>query len=151
MLIRLGLSEDKMIETLDYYHASEHLHDLEQYLPKEAQKATMPLLKEQLWKGDIPKMKEILSGILPDLDKTPLKPFSYFEKNQHRMKYDEFRKQKLPIGSGIVESGIRRVINLRFKCPSAFWNLENLEPLFYLRAAFLAGRWNVLMDNLTYY
>jgi hypothetical protein len=150
MLIRLGVSEDKMIETLDYYHASEHLHDLEQYLPKEAQKATMILLKEQLWKGDIPKMKEILSGILPDLDKIPLKPFFYFEKNQHRMKYDEFRKQKLPIGSGIVESGIRRVINLRFKCPSAFWNLENLEPLFYLRAAFLAGRWNVLINNLTY-
>lgn len=149
MLIRLGVSEDKIIETLDYYHASGHLYDLEQYLPKEAQKATMPLLKEQLWKGDIPKMKEILNTILPDLDKKPLKPFFYFEKNQHRMKYGEFRKQKLPIGSGIVESGIRRVINLRFKCPSAFWNIENLEPLFYLRAAFLAGRWNILMDNLT--
>jgi hypothetical protein len=149
MLLGLGVSEAKIIETLDYYHASGHLHDLEQYLPKDVQKATMLLLKEQLWKGDIPKMKAILSGILPDLDKNPLKPFLYFEKNQHRMKYDEFRKQKLPIGSGIVESGIRRVINLRFKCPSAFWNIENLEPLFYLRAAFLAGRWNNLINNLT--
>lgn len=151
MLLRLGVAEHKMLETLDYYHAVEHLNDLEQYLPKEAQKATMPLLKEQLWKGDIPKMKEILSNILPDLDKNPLKPFNYFEKNQHRMKYDEFRTKKLPLGSGIVESGIRRVINLRFKCPSAFWNLENLEPLFYLRAAFLAGRWNILSSNLIKY
>ena len=67
------------------------------------------------------------------------------------MKYEEFRNQKLPIGSGIVESGIRRVINLRFKCPSAFWNIENLEPLFFLRAAFLGGRWNTLMSNLGKY
>jgi hypothetical protein len=150
MLLRLGVSEDKIIETLDYYHAVEHLNDLEEYLPKEVQKTTMPILKEQLWKGDISKMKEILYNIFPNWDEKPLKPFNYFEKNQNRMKYEEFRNQKLPVGSGIVESGIRRVINLRFKCPSAFWNIENLEPLFYLRAAFLAGRWNVLMDNLTY-
>ena len=108
----------------------------------------MIALKEQLWKGDVPKMKEILSGVLPNLIENPLKPFLYFEKNQHRMKYAECRNQKLPIGSGIVESGIRRVINLRFKCPSAFWNIENLEPLFFLRAAFLGGRWNILMHNL---
>jgi hypothetical protein len=68
MLLRLGVSEDKMIETLDYYHAVEHLNDLEEYLPKEVQKTTMPILKQQLWKGDISKMKEILYNIFPDWD-----------------------------------------------------------------------------------
>jgi hypothetical protein len=148
LLLKLGLKEHQIVETVDYFHAVAHLNDLEQYLPKGAQEATMPALKEQLWKGNIPKMKEILSEVLPDFEEKPLKPFNYFEKNQQRMKYEECRTQKLPIGSGIVESGIRRVINLRFKCPSAFWNLENLEPLFFLRAAFLAGRWNILMKNI---
>jgi hypothetical protein len=148
LLLKLGLKEHQIVETVDYFHAVAHLNDLEQYLPKGAQEATMPALKEQLWKGNIPKMKEILSEVVPNFEEKPLKPFNYFEKNQQRMKYEECRDQKLPIGSGIVESGIRRVINLRFKCPSAFWNLENLEPLFFLRAAFLAGRWNILMKNI---
>lgn len=155
MLLKLGVEEHKITECLDYFHAVEHLNNLEQYLPnsvgKEPKKATMLALKEQLWKGNVPKMKEILSSMLPNLEENPLKPFNYFEKNQHRMKYEDFTNQKLPIGSGIVESGIRRVINLRFKCPSAFWNIENLEPLFFLRAAFLAGRWNILMKNLRNY
>lgn len=148
MLLSLGVAEQKIVETVDYFHAIEHLNDLEQYLPEKAKKVTIQLLKEQLWEGNITKMKEILHEVFPDLEEKPLKPFNYFEKNQHRMQYEEFRTQKLPIGSGIVESGIRRVINLRFKCPSAFWNLDNLEPLFFLRAAFLAGRWNTLMCNL---
>ena len=46
MLLRLGVLEQNIIESLDYYHAMEHLNDLEQYLPKEAQKSTMIILKK---------------------------------------------------------------------------------------------------------
>jgi hypothetical protein len=28
---------------------------------------------------------------------------------------------KLPVGSGQVESAVRRVVNLRFKAPGSFW------------------------------
>ena len=58
------------------------------------------------------------------------------------------RQKKWPCGSGIVESAIRRVINLRFKSPSTFWNKANVEGLIFLRAVFLAGRWATLMQNL---
>lgn len=152
MLVDLGVKEDKIIETLDYCHAIQHLNEIEVYLPKTLPKAiqqkTMKELKEWLWAGNISQMKKILMDIFPDWDKNPLKPFDYFEKNQKRMNYEAFSDQNLPIGSGIIESGIRRIINLRFKCPSAFWNIENLEPLFFLRAAFLSGRWNILFHNL---
>jgi hypothetical protein len=148
MLLQLGVSEDKVVETLDFYHAQEHLNDLAPYFPKEQQEQTMLILKQQLWKGDIPAMKQTISKVLPNLEENPLKPFEYFEKHQHRMQYQKYKAEKLLIGSGIVESGIRRVINLRFKSPSAFWDKENLQPLFYLRAAFLAKRWDILLDNL---
>ena len=151
MLLNLGVKEAVITETLDYYHAMEHLNELAIYLSKDKQIATMKTLKELLREGNISQMKVVLGAILPDLVKRPLKQIAYFEKNQHRMQYKQFEAQKLPVGSGIVESGIRRVINLRFKCPSAFWNLENLQPLYYLRAAFLSGRWNILMNNLNKY
>jgi len=64
------------------------------------------------------------------------------------MTYNQLRQRNLPCGSGIVESAIRRVINLRFKSPSTFWKPENVEKLIFLRAIFLAGRWNIMINNL---
>ncbi len=151
-LQNLGVSPDKIVETLDYYHAMEHLSDLTAYLPKQLtnmeRTKTVDALKTALFEGDIPQMKSILQEKLPEWDEKPLKPFDYFEKNQSRMKYADYKMKQLPIGSGIVESAIRRVINLRFKSPSSFWCKDNLQPLFFLRAAFLAGRWNILLDNI---
>ena len=57
------------------------------------------------------------------------------------MNYAGLRALKLPIGSGVVESAVRRLINLRFKSAGQFWLEENLEPLMYLRAIVESGRW----------
>ena len=53
--------------------------------------------------------------------------------------------RKLPIGSGQVESAVRRVINLRFKAPGSFWTETTVSGLMHLRAAFKAGRWDEMM------
>jgi hypothetical protein len=143
----LGVPAEQITETLDYFHAAEHLTDLYQYLPKNLIAQYKPIFKQLLWNGDISAIKTHLESIFPDLAQKPLKPFEYFEKNAHRMKYAEYRKNNLVCGSGIIESGIRRIINLRFKSPSAFWYKEKVEPLIFLRAAFLAGRWKFLQHN----
>jgi hypothetical protein len=72
----------------------------------------------------------------------------YLEKNKERMLYAQFREQKLVCGSGVIESGIRRVINLRFKNAPAFWLPENVEGLYSLRGILLAFRWNIWINNL---
>jgi len=73
----------------------------------------------------------------------------YFNKHQDRMQYKKIKKKKWLCGSGLVESAIIRIINLRFKSPSSFWLPENLENLCFLRATFLAGRWANLSHALT--
>ena len=60
------------------------------------------------------------------------------------MAYQTLRALKLPIGSGAIESAIRRVVNLRLKGPCIFWYKENAEKILMLRAFYKAGRWNVL-------
>jgi hypothetical protein len=55
--------------------------------------------------------------------------------------YGQFRRQGLPLGSGAVESAIRRVINLRLKGPGLMWLAENAEGALVLRAAAVTGRW----------
>lgn len=70
----------------------------------------------------------------------------YFVKNRTRMAYARLRALKMPIGSGSVESAIRRVVNLRLKGPCLFWCKENAEAILLLRCYWKAGRWNLLKN-----
>lgn len=143
----LGVEPQRIVETLDYYHAAEHLNDLVKYLPIQLQDIKHEQFKKLLWDGDIKGIKNELQTIFPDLETTPLKPFEYFEKNATRMNYKSYKENNLVCGSGIIESGIRRILNLRFKCPSSFWKPQNVKPLIFLRAAFLSKRWAYLQNN----
>jgi len=73
---------------------------------------------------------------------------TYFINHSHRMNYAYLKKQNLPIGSGQVESAVRRIINLRFKAPGSFWKEETAESLMHLRAVYKAGRWDEMMERI---
>ncbi len=48
------------------------------------------------------------------------------------------------MGSGAMESAIRRVVNLRIKGNSIFWLAENVEAILPLRSFYKARRWHHL-------
>ena len=152
MLMDLGVSEEKIVETLDYFHAVEHLKKLTELLPKGKNDIKNKLFNEfkaLLWEGNI---KEIIKRTGTHLKRTSKKiktEIAYFEKNISRMNYQDLRKNNWLCGSGIIESGVRRMINLRFKSPSCFWKQENLDGLFFLRCALLSGRWKFIMQTIT--
>ena len=54
-LLELGVAENKIIETLDYYHASSYVHDLIEKMPKvigkEKRKMLLKEFKAKLWQG----------------------------------------------------------------------------------------------------
>ena len=68
----------------------------------------------------------------------------YWRRNRERLRYATFREQGLPIGSGAVESSVRRVINLRLKGASITWTEEHAEGVLHLRAHAKSGRWREL-------
>lgn len=142
----LGLQTGQYIEAIDYYHAVQHLYKLINQIPaknlKKIKKAHLINdLKELLWKGNISALvkraKALGKGNLPKINSL----LNYFAKRPNLFNYSNLKEQKMPIGSGIIESAIRRIINLRFKSPSSFWIPKNVEPLMYLRGVLLAGRW----------
>lgn len=149
MLGELGVKKDRIIETLDYYHAMEHLHELKNYFKKEEQDGSFKKLKESLWNGDIEQMGVIVKAGIKGVDLKEFTPFKYFEKNRQRIDYQSLKDELRPCGSGIIESAIRRIINLRFKSPSTFWFPDNVEKLIFMRGIALAGRWDIMMKNLT--
>lgn len=147
---QLGI-KSKTTEVVDFFHACEHITELtEAHTNKTAteQKAWAKELKVLLRTG---KHQAFCSSVKHEAKKHNLsillKHLGYFIRHKQRMHYDQYEKAKLPIGSGIVESAVRRVINGRLKAPGTFWKLENVEHMLSLRSALLAGRWNIFMDN----
>jgi hypothetical protein len=61
---------------------------------------------------------------------------------QGHMNYGMYSIMGLPLGSGAIESAIRRVVNLRMKSNGIFWKLERAEEMLLLRATVLSNRWD---------
>lgn len=151
LLAELGVAKEKVTETLDYYHATQHLNQMLQLLPQKVQKESkysFKSLKTKLWEGNV---KQIITDIKTDckrISKALKTEIKYFEKNYERMQYQVCRAMKWCCGSGMVESAVKRMINLRFKGASYFWKQGNLDGLFLLRCALLNGRWKNVITNV---
>ena len=57
------------------------------------------------------------------------------------MNYGAARDRKLPIGSGVIESTVWRVVNLRLKGASVYWKEPMAEAMLLLRCLYKANRW----------
>ena len=61
----------------------------------------------------------------------------YLRNNQHRMRYDDYRRLGLPITSSHVESTVKQ-FNRRVKGTEKFWSEPGAETLLQLRADYLS-------------
>ena len=151
-LISLGVVEDNIIETLDYYHATEYVNDLVDKMPKrisaKKRKEYKKQFKNLLWNGKSTKIVEECKKIYKRPSKIIKRWLNYLDKHNSKTQYTHYQDNNLMCGSGIIESAIRRIINLRFKNASTFWYPENVEKMFFLRAALLSKRWEIVMQNL---
>ena len=64
-----------------------------------------------------------------------------------RLRYDCFRCRGVLLGSGAIESTVRRLINLRLKGTSVFGEEANAEAVIQLRAAVFSGRWEERLER----
>ena len=153
VLLSLEVPPGRIVETLDYYHASGYIHSLVEQMPKRVGKkqrqAYLQKFKDWLWDGNARQIVETCREVFKRPGQLVNRYLNYLDKHQDKTQYAEFEKQKLMCGSGIIESAIRRIINLRFKNASTFWDKQVVEKLYFLRAALLAKRWDIVMENLT--
>ena len=79
-----------------------------------------------------------------------LTAISYLERHgeEGHLDYAKFRRRKLPLGSGAIESAVRRVINLRMKGNSIFWKEANAEAMLVLRGLVLSRRWKEVFAKM---
>jgi hypothetical protein len=63
----------------------------------------------------------------------------YFDSNCGRMRYPEFRKKNLFVGSGVIEAGCKTVIGVRLKHSGRFWTVRGANAIIALRCCLLNG------------
>lgn len=147
------LEPARVVEVLDWCHAVHHLSLALAALGlgEDRRGAEYGRLRTFLKAGQSRIVIEELEALAvgqPD-DSAVWRELGYLTKHSEagRLRYDCFRYRGVPLGSGAIESTIRRVINLRLKGTSIFWTEENAEAVFQLRAAVVSGRWEEILDH----
>jgi hypothetical protein len=124
-------------QIVDWFHAVQHLVQAANTLypqEKDAKARTQWLntYKDHLYMGHVDK----IIATLRRRGHTDLA--TYFERHQRRMQYLEFREEGLPIGSGMVESGVKQ-FKQRLTGAGMRWNADNAQRMLTLRAAVLGN------------
>jgi hypothetical protein len=142
----LGIDSSRVHFLLDFYHATEHLNhvaSLRKGWTAKERKRWFNKQRKSLLQGKVDKVIGAVSLLCRGRHSRAIRiERNYFRKHRQHMAYDRVAAMKLPIGSGSMESAIRRVVNLRLKGPSTFWCKENAEAVLMMRSYFKAGRWH---------
>lgn len=157
---KLGLKKYDFV--LDYTHAKQNMTIVKNLVvkglklepgSKEARKIHRKM-DDMLWNGDIKGLKAMVQEQLKHKRKLKgkaLKKLNEYFGDHEKFQYASCRSRNLPIGSGAIESAIRRVINLRIKSPGMFWKRENAEKMIFLRAIVVIGKLRQAYANLFTY
>jgi hypothetical protein len=135
------------IQIVDLYHARQHLWEVARRLhPTDAgkQKAWMRVHQKRLLdRGKIERLVDALRSIPgdnPEVAEKTRTEAQYFERNAERMRYPQFRRQHLFVGSGVIEAGCKTVIASRLKRSGMFWTVRGANAILALRCCHLNGR-----------
>ncbi len=153
---RLGLRAKQVSRGLDWCHAVHHISlALEPLLEGAKRTRVFKKLRKWLKQGSWRKVVDELLTLGGDAglaEDSPLwTEISYLDRHgeEGHLAYATFRRRRLPLGSGAIESAIRRVINLRLKGNSIYWEEENAEAMLMLRGLVLSGRWDEVFAKIT--
>ncbi len=156
LLKSLGLKDEQTRQRIDFWHAVEYLGKIADSSQLSGAKKThwLTIQKRRLKGGEIGSVvtaiEELTNQGRTKDQTTWLNYFVNHGLTHRRMNYATVTKNKLPLGSGAIESAIRRVINLRVKSNATYWLRENAETIIRLRAWIKAGRDEELFQQTTY-
>ena len=95
------------------------------------------------------KAASTLPGLPGSAEKALTKLYNYLKKHQDHIEYDRFKEMGVPIGSGLVESTCKWLIQQRFKGVGMRWSEDGFNHLLHLRLAWVNGRFDAVFLAFT--
>lgn len=140
------------VRILDFAHAADHLSALLEALGKEGY-LFPPKMRERclhVLKHRGPRW------LLKGLERLPTEVLArdgirehvgYLRKREAQMQYAVFLKNGLPIGSGMVESANKSVVEARLKGAGMRWARQNVNSMLTLRNGVCSDRWQATWQD----
>lgn len=139
------------IHIIDLYHAREHLYNASKLLLFDSERAVCEAhWLELLDEGQIEQLLQAMGEHLPpegDCHKAALKEMEYFSQHAEQMRYADFKRQGLFIGSGVIEAACRTLIGQRLKKSGMFWSLPGANAIIALRCCQFSARFDTFWEN----
>ena len=137
-------------QVLDFYHASEKLHDF-------AREAFTDQVERSKW---VEHQVELLLDnaveiVMVNIELVRCRGsarekqaalLTYYENNRKRMQYKEYLQKGWLIGSGPMESAHRTVIQQRMKLSGQRWTIKGAQQIVNLRVVEKSGNWNTVKN-----
>ena len=143
----IDLHRSDAVRILDFPHAAEHLglliealRQADVPLPANALERSLHVLKHRgpgLLVGWCERLPEALKT-----SEAVAQQVQYFYKRIALMQYADYQRQGWPIGSGMVESANKVVVQARLKGAGMHWKPTHVNPMLALRTAVCNERWD---------
>lgn len=127
----------------DFYHVSEYLAEVANDYSEEPKKwleEQQIRLKEGRLYRVLQELEKYLYGEGPPKESVQ-KCYRYLTNRLQQLDYLGAIMEKLPIGSGEIESGHRHVVQKRMKRAGSWWKEENAEKMLQLLTLRANGQW----------
>ncbi len=140
---------------LDFYHASQHLWNAARaWMDGRTTQARdwFTAARHKLRHGaahevlDDLRQASCTPTLSADVRKTLENVVAYLETHRDHIDYEGYKEMGLPIGSGMVESVCKWLIQQRFKCVGMRWSEDGFNHLLHLRLAWVNGTFDDLFE-----
>ena len=138
-------------QILDFYHAVEHLAEFARVAIADETERGIWIAKQKalLLAGRLDRVIGNVRRIVNehgDLSQQGAQLIEYYRNNRERMRYDEYIRRGLSIGSGAIESAHRTVVQRRMKLSGQRWANTGAENILDLRVCSMSGKWDMVVD-----
>jgi hypothetical protein len=139
------------VRILDFPHAAQRLSDVAEAVWETGEQARpwATAQRRELREGDPTTVLAAIRALPVATAKDPAaacqmqtETLGYLAPRLDQLQYATFRAQGLPIGSGIVESANKVVVEARLKGAGRRWAEANVNPMVALRGAVCSDRWD---------
>jgi hypothetical protein len=131
---------------LDFPHAGEHISQVGEFLYGEGTPQAQEWLKVRLHRLKHEGPKHLFTELRRLQTQYPEAQaisgnLTYLSKREQQIQYPRFQAAGWPIGSGIVESGNKLVVEVRLKGSGMHWAEQHVNPMLALRNIVCSRRW----------
>jgi hypothetical protein len=141
---------------LDYYHASEYIHKLSAAVFADPRRAQAWARKMCKWLKEKPRaINRILHSAaahrsrrwVVGQSKAYRAAYDYLRRHIKGLDYVVYRRNHLPIGSGVTEAACKTVFAQRLKRSGMAWSVEGGQRIVDLRVIHLSGVWSEVYQS----